>query len=347
MEFSLGETKMFAAATFIKGTIAAMIIAKLNDISAAIAVTTAENVKGINEGTAIIQQMGIIGDRMNRARELAKLDMEIDEKFGFDNQANIVCHGAEQGAAWQDGMHLMAETAFSIMEAMLARSDDRFANRQQMHDDLWTKLKERGKEWWEYIRDMDAHESAISIELDELAEMVDVLTSIYNAMPPLPSPDTDTQAGQDYEIQKYNYLTKHAFYSGIIANYLRERAANIEALGDWPLRKWAEIMGGTDSLPPGISRQRRISMMTLRWLHSKYRMASVEYFDPELAVMEKRGVLEDLASNFAVSIEFKRKKVELLDKMNLIAALRGMERVDELYGDEVERLYQRVYLVGN
>ena len=325
-----------------------MILAKLNSIEAAIyhaGIETAAAIAKMNEALKAYSNMQ--QEALN-AMELSKKDAEIEENYGPEAQPTVLCDMSEVAGAYQ--VALLNNMAIQRdMQALMRDRSGRHANRQAMHDDLWEKLQNRPS-IAEIIDKLGLGKSTTTISIANAAEILEVLNNIYNAMPPLLIPDEaqETQAGQDYELARQNYLAKKEFYNMVINRYVTDRTATIDNLGDWAWNTWKQ-MGSQLDLPADFVEPETgmMSMDSLRYLLANYRIGSTDYFEGSLSNANEVELLRDIAAAQAVSIELERKELELIDSLAMMMAFEGLQSLQMEESPILNQLYQNVYQASN
>ena len=312
--------------------------AKLHNKDLATA-ATAHVVSGLAQ---VVESIKMLATHLSSQQEflaLKQMEQQIMNTYEPAAQPITIAGNDEMGAGYQVARGTTAESGETMMIKILERRL-RYSlpaeYRAAILNDASGPLDD------EFVRNLGLLEPGITLTPEENARNVKVMEFITNSLPPAILSDDlkQTSAGQNYEILKKNYETKQAIFQAVLTRYMTERAPTVGGLSKWAGGKWVD-MGGSGT-PPGVV-DGLMSMDALRWLLANFRLASANYHEELLPTLNEAGLLRDIASSQAISLELQRKQVELLENISLMMALGGIQQLEVTDRTLLTTAYDRVF----
>jgi hypothetical protein len=269
-------------------------------------------------------------------------EREIERTYEAGSQPATSCALSEMGAGLQLGNITREKVLSDILERMAERGK-RHARTldyaEELLDPHWP-----GPERAAAL--LGTGLSPATLTVDETAEMEKLLESLSdpNPLAELTEAQKKTPSGKIHETMKKDFETRKTLYRGILARNAMGKVPTMTGLEDFVKGKW-EDMGGQGP-PPGLT-DGKISEETLFWYLANMRLASANWHEETLPTLPEAGLLRELVSMQAISLELLRRQNLNLETLNNLLALEALQNLDAAKSEGIRLQYNRTVSRAN
>lgn len=271
-----------------------------------------------------------------KAAEKGIIDHSTERTYEPSSMPETNCGNDSMSGSLQSSVGVTNQTAEDMMKKLYERKK-RYPLPVDYRKEL---LQDDRPKYDEVVELMGALNPGKTMTVEETAKNVRVLEAITEPIPlaELPQGAEKTSAGQNYQYKKETFETMRALYQGVVARYLAERSPSLENMSEWAVGKWGDMGGDGD--PPGLV-DGKMSYDAWRTFMARMRITSANWHEEILPTLPEAGLLRDMAAMQAFSLELQRKEIELLEKISMMMALEGSQRLEKNYRLEISNAYEQ------
>ncbi|MDR2198118.1 MAG: hypothetical protein LBR53_01445 [Deltaproteobacteria bacterium] len=286
--------------------------------------------------TALRESVNLLRDSLLSALEAQDHNQAArltERTYEAESQPATICGNDVLGAGMQLGAKNLDRAGLDLLTKILERP-------RKFERPLDYVAETAGDDWPGAFEaaELGLTNGARTYSLEESARAEKIVESLTNPLPlPLLSPDkAESPAGKNYQAMRKDYELRLSVYQGVLARTVADRAPTVEGLEEWARDKWIGMGGEGD--PPGLV-EGRLSRESLLWLLTNTRLSSANWFEEELPALPEAGLLRELASMAAVSLELQREQNERLRDIGALLALNGADRLNQERREAVLRQF--------